>query len=203
MARPFGPFVPSGKATGCQCSAPSVELYSAPSPALPMLPSSDRRAITHVKSSIRSARQAPRERLLLRDAVILQRPGASAIRTLVDSSAKAGDVEDSCIHRAGRIEQDMSRTGLIHSGIRLGPVLAAILADGILRPCSQDRSVSPHLRTRKIMGIAVHAPHPAANFGIEDDPVRRVLPFAGNSVPWNSSMRRRHPRCGRVRCRCT
>src|SRR5690242_14003663 len=59
-ARPLGPLVPSGRVTRCQCSAPSVDLYSAPSPALPMLPSSERRAITtyRVPSDARARRHA-------------------------------------------------------------------------------------------------------------------------------------------------
>src|ERR1700733_1143800 len=39
----------------------------------------------------------------------------------------------------------------------------------------------PHLGARKIMSVAVHAPHPAAHFGVEDDPIRRVHPIPGDS----------------------
>src|SRR5882672_2261057 len=80
-----------------------------------------------VESSIRTARQAPREGLLLHDPCVLQRPRASAVRTFVDSPAKTGHVQDSRIHWTAGIEQDMSRTGLIHSRIRLRPILAAVI----------------------------------------------------------------------------
>ena len=72
MARPFGPFVPSGNGTGCQCSAPSVDRYSAPSPALPMLPSLRTSRDHYVERPIRSLRQPPGERLFLRDPIVLQ-----------------------------------------------------------------------------------------------------------------------------------
>src|ERR1700674_5291198 len=41
--------------------------------------------------------------------------------------------------------------------------------------------MSPHLRARKIMSVAVDAPHSATHLRVEDDPIRGVHPLAGHS----------------------
>src|SRR5437016_5282742 len=40
----------------------------------------------------------------------------------------------------------------------------------------------PHLRTRQVVGIAIHAPHAAANFRIEREPIRGIQPFPRHAL---------------------
>src|ERR1700721_1821338 len=75
----------------------------------------------------------------------------------------------------------MSGRGLAHARVRFSPDLSAILTAANAAFVIQHRIVPPHLGARKIMGVAIHAPHPASHLGIEGDPVSGVQPLTGNT----------------------
>src|SRR5882762_11328845 len=82
----------------------------------------------HIEHTVRAARQPPRKWLSLSNPLVLQTPGAPAIRTLVNPPAKTGHVQHTRIHRTGGVKQNVGCRGLLHSGVRLRPGAAAIVA---------------------------------------------------------------------------
>src|SRR5579864_5923819 len=135
----------------------------------------------NVQGSIRRQRQSPGKRLRLRDSLIFQRPAFAAVDALVNAASKAGNIQNSRINRAARVEQNVRGSRFLHSGIRSTPSLTSIFAETNSAFVVRRVLVSPHLWSGQIMGAAVNAPHPAAHLGIECDPVSGVAPLFRHS----------------------
>src|SRR5262249_60032891 len=79
-----------------------------------------------VERAIWRLRDPPGERLASDEAVVLRRPGRTAVRGLEDAAAEAAGVERPPALRARGIDEDVRRRGLRQAGARDRPALAAV-----------------------------------------------------------------------------
>src|SRR6185312_8617217 len=129
-----------------------------------------------VESFIRSSRESPRERLVLSDALILERPRFAVIGALVNAAAERCYVEHPIPNLARWIKKDVGWRRLRHAIVRCAPVFSSVITAADAPFVVEYRVAAPHLRARKIMSAAVHAPHAAFDLGIEHEPIGGIQP---------------------------
>src|ERR1019366_439893 len=135
-----------------------------------------------VERPVVSPDDSPGEWFGLRNAAVLQHPGLSVVRRFVDAPSEAAGIEGAAAGRTGGIEQHMCYGGLGHTGIRRGPVPAAVGRNAHSANIGPGVSVAPHLGPRQIVYAAKRAPDQAAHLGIERQPVSRVPPLSRNAI---------------------
>jgi len=178
---PFGPFTSAGSFTGVHDSAPSIDLYRVPSPLVPILPSSLRRAIATYKvpSPARASRHARGS--FCNNALVLQNPRHPIIRALVNSPSHRCNPQSS-------VPLGYSDPAEYES-VRSPPFLYLRVSRYGLRRHSNtlprdtlSRIYSATSLAGKVMRPAHYAPHSASDSRIECDPVCGVAPLLRNSV---------------------
>ena len=134
-----------------------------------------------VERAVARAADAPRERLPLRDAVVLQRPCLAVVGRLVEAAAESAGIERARALRARGVEEHVRHRRLGHARVREPPVAPAVCRDAHPALVGLGIGATPHLGPRQVVRPAEGAPHAPLHVGIEDDPVGRVPPCVGDA----------------------